>query len=422
MDKISKNFVRLFFGEGLSHLFGFITNAYIARILGVEGFGLINYSLAFLTYLLLFSNIGFTTLGTREVSREQNDNILIGTITGARFTLTLLLFIFFLSLLTVIPGTTQVKTVILFYLFTGIPYAFNLEFVFQAREEMGIVATGKIIQSLGYLIFILILLRNPKQILTIPIAFFAGYTIATILLIFFFIKRYKRLYVLFNFSAFANLLSAALPIGLATIIYQAVFNLPTIWLRMLYGEKEVGLFSAGFKIVLLLLIIERVFYYLVFPILSRASKKNPAHLPLIIELFTLTLMVITLIVALGVGIFASKIIGLIYGTNFIAATPVLRILLLYFITAPLNTLWGYALVALNQERKFFKVIFLIALMNLLMIPVLSYLFKGTGVALAIFLSEFIGLLIMRQKLSGVIQFRMPPPVNLARIKEILNPF
>lgn len=402
VEKLSKNFIALILGEGVSHLIGFLINAYIARILNVEGFGIVNYSLAFLAYLLLFNNMGLTTLGAREISRNLNDKRIIGEITGARFILTLFLLVIFLVLILILPGNPLTKKVIICYIMTGIPSAFYLEFVFQARGEMEFVAGGKIIQYLSYAFFILMFLKNKNQLLTVPLSYLAGYTIATFFLIIFFTKRYDKIYL--NLSNFYKQLKIAFPIGFATIIYQSVLNFPTICLGIFHSQTEVGFFSASFKIIIFLLLVERIIYYIFFPILSRQAKQPNEILKRNFILFSQIVLGVTLLIALPCMILANKIITFIYGSNFYNATITFRILLLYFIIAPLNTIWGYGLVALNQEKKFLKVITITALINLILTIILGYTFRGIGIGIAIFIAEFCGLILMKKNLNSVINF------------------
>jgi len=417
IKRLSKNFFFLILGEGFNHFIGFVVNAYIARIIGVEGFGIINYSLAFLTYLLLFSTMGLPTLGAREVARDHNNTRIIGEITGTRFFLTITIYIIFLLSLLIIPGNPVIKKIIFLYILTSIPSVFYLEFVFQAREEMEYVAGGKIIQYLSYFILILILLKNKNQIFSVPISFLGSYIIATLFLLVFFIQKYKKIYFFFSPLKSYQILLTALPIGFATIIYQAVINLPVICLGVFHGEKEVGLFSAGFKIILLLLIIERVFYYLLFPIFSKQDKKKVGN---ILAFFSQLILGITFLITIIGFIFAKNIITIIYGQDFAPGSVVLRILLLYFMIAPLNTIWGYGLIALNQERKFFNVIFLIAITNLILISILGYLLKGIGVAMALFISELLGLIIMKRNLNSVVYFKLLSPFKARDFKDLLK--
>ncbi|MEO0184855.1 MAG: flippase [candidate division WOR-3 bacterium] len=420
IKKLSKNVLSLFLGEGLGHFLGFIVNAYIARILSVEGFGIINYGLAFLTYLLLFSNMGLTTLGVREIAKDKKNTTIVSEITGTRISLTFILCITFLILLLVIPGDALTRKIIFLYLLTGIPYAFYLEFVFQGREEMEFIGIGRVIHYSGYLILVIIFLKTKGQILSVPLSYLGGYFFATVFLFIVFLRKYNRLSITIKPINSYHLLISALPIGLATIIYQAVMNFPVICLGIFHNQKDVGLFSAGFKIIILLLIIERIFYYLFFPIFSKQAKQNLANIGKSFAFFSQLVTGITFVITIVGLILTEKIITIIYGTDFVAGTGILRILLLYFMIAPLNTIWGYGLIALNQEKKFFNVIVVIAIMNLLLTVILGYLFKGIGVAFAILISESYGLFLMYKNLNSVVQFRLFTFLNVNEIKNLLQ--
>ncbi|MEO0095312.1 MAG: flippase [candidate division WOR-3 bacterium] len=417
IKKLSKNFFILIFGEGFSHFIGFIINAYIARVLSVEGFGIINYCLAFLTYLFLFSTMGLPTLGTREVARDNSNIRIMGEILGTRLFLTLIFYVISFLLILIIPGNALTKKIIFLYILAGIPYAFYLEFVFQAREEMEYVAGGRIIQYSSYLILILIFLKNKEQIIAVPLSFLGGYITATLFLFLLFLHKYKKINLSLNPLKSYQMLINALPIGLATMIYQAAMNFPVICLGIFHNERDVGFFSASFKIIILLLIIERVFYYLFFPIFSTQDQKNIGK---ILTFSSQIILSITfLITVLGI-IFAQNIITLIYDSDFAPSVRVLRILLFYFMIAPLNTIWGYALVALNQEKKFLCVIIIISILNLILTIVLGYLLKATGVAIALFVSELIGLIIMKIKLNSVVQFQPFSSFKSRDIKDLFK--
>lgn len=418
--QLPKNFLFLFWGEGVSHFLGFVVNAYIARILGVDGFGLINYSLAFLTYLLLFNNMGLTTLGTREVARDKNNLTIIGNIVGARLLLTVILYILFSISLLIIYGNPLTKKLIVLYLITGLPNALYLEFVFQAREEMEFVSLGRIIQYASYFVLILLFLKIKEQILTVPLVYLAACSLSTIIVAFIYFRKYPGLKLCFKPINLYHTILQALPIGLATIVYQSVINFPIIYLKISNGDMEAGFFSAGFKIMLFLLLVERIIYYLFFPILSKRAKQPDEILKKSFILFSQLVLGITTFVGIICEIFAYKIVTLIYSSNFYQATATFRILVLYFIIAPLTTIWGYGLIALNQEKKFFKVIIITALTNLILTIIFGYIFKGIGVALAIFIAEFFGLILMKQNLNSVINFSIIKILNKNEIKAIFT--
>jgi len=72
VQRIAKNFLSLSSGEIISRIFSFIAIVYLARILGVENFGKIGFAQAILVYFMIITELGLTTLGTREIARAKN--------------------------------------------------------------------------------------------------------------------------------------------------------------------------------------------------------------------------------------------------------------------------------------------------------------------------------------------------------------
>jgi len=50
-----------------------ITFPYLIRVLGFEGFGLVNYALALVLFFVVFVDFGYNLAGTRDVAAFQND-------------------------------------------------------------------------------------------------------------------------------------------------------------------------------------------------------------------------------------------------------------------------------------------------------------------------------------------------------------
>ena len=71
--RILKNFVSLSFSQIVTKALGLVSVAYLARVLGAEGFGKIGFAQAILAYFMLLVNLGLSTLGTREVARNREE-------------------------------------------------------------------------------------------------------------------------------------------------------------------------------------------------------------------------------------------------------------------------------------------------------------------------------------------------------------
>jgi len=154
----------------------------------------------------------------------------------------------------------------------------------------------------------------------------------------------------------------------------------------------------------MLLIIERVFHYVSFPVLSKQFTSAPTKLGNTFALLSRIILAITIPGAIGGMIVADRLVGLIYGTGYESAVLVLRILLVFFIVTPLNSIFGYGLVAIDKQRRFLLVIAVTALVNVVLIILLGTQFSAPGAAVALAVSEFIGLFLMNRELKKVVSF------------------
>ena len=95
--KITSNFIALSILHATNILLPLITFPYLVRVLGIEMFGLIAFSQAFLIYFSLIADYGFNLSGIREVSvnkYKQNKLIQVfNSIMIARLILTVFGFI-----------------------------------------------------------------------------------------------------------------------------------------------------------------------------------------------------------------------------------------------------------------------------------------------------------------------------------------
>jgi O-antigen/teichoic acid export membrane protein len=107
----------------------------------------------------------------------------------------------------------------------------------------------------------------------------------------------------------------------------------------------------------------------------------------------------------GAGILlAPRIIQFVYGAGYTGAVADLRILLLYFLAAPLNTVWGYGLIAAGMEKRFFKVMGIASGVSSCSILLLGISYGSAGACCGLLAGEVCGLVLMRTEISRIFQF------------------
>ena len=84
-SKFLKNISWLFFDKIIRIFGGLVVGIWVARYLGPNDFGVLNYALAYITFFMLFVKLGLDQIVIREiVKRPKLTNYLLGTAFGLK--------------------------------------------------------------------------------------------------------------------------------------------------------------------------------------------------------------------------------------------------------------------------------------------------------------------------------------------------
>jgi O-antigen/teichoic acid export membrane protein len=196
-----------------------------------------------------------------------------------------------------------------------------------------------------------------------------------------------------------GILKKAFSLSFASVLTQVNVNIPILAISMLGTVSDVGVFSVASKLVFFLLIADRLFYSIYFPAVTRIFSQTPDQLSEVISFVIRISLVVILPVAVMCVFSAEDLINLIYGTKYLLAANVLKILVWYFCVTILNSILGYALVGINMEKSYSRIIIYSTPIYLLLIVVLTYFAGVNGSALSVVLYELMLLSIFKYNLK-----------------------
>ncbi|MCK4428407.1 MAG: flippase [candidate division Zixibacteria bacterium] len=380
---ILKNFFSLSFSEVISCGLKFVSVIYLARILGAEGFGKINFATATLAYFMLLVNLGLNTYGIREIARDKErmkkyiNNILTIKLLSSVFAFLLVaIFVYFL------PKPLEIKKLILFFGFSLFTFSFTIDWVFMGIQRMQYIALARITQNLIYVTLIVTLVKIPDQILSIPLVQVGSALVAVLILMTVFVRKYGSFKLDFDFSFWKEILSQSFPMALSLIAIQIYLNFDTVMLGFMKSDGDVGWYNAAYKVIGVLLLGGCIYYNAIFPVISNLYKKSLEKLKHLMQ-FTLSLMILIIAPMLVLGtIFAAQIIGLIFGDGYQESAVVFQILLWSVAAVLLNGLFGRCLLGCDRQKYHLVCVSAGTLVNLilnfLLIPPLGI--KGAAIA------------------------------------------
>lgn len=388
LQRILKNTFMLFFSSIISQLLGFVGIIYLARILGPQDFGKINFAMAVIAYFTLITNMGLPWFGTREIARDPAKlTRYLETVLMLRLCLALAGFILLILLVYTLNLSREIESLIVLYGVGLIPSALLLDWVFQGIEKMEYIALTRILFR-GIETGLLILFVNgPEDLLRVPCFQVAGNLIPAILLIVIFMKTVGRFRIRFDFKAWKPYLAQSLSMGLSIIMVQIYQGADRVMLGFMRTNEEVGFYSAAHKIIMVLIVAVGACGQALYPVISSYYKTAFDELKHILQLTTRVMISITLPLAVGGTIIAKPIFRLLYGPGYDEGIIALQIMLWLIVIMSINTVKAWGLLACNRQSQFFVGSLITAasniVLNLSLIPALGLM----GAAIASVLSE-----------------------------------
>jgi len=397
----------LFAGEAASRVFGFLTTAVLARRLGLDGFGQIGFAAAVMAYGFVSADFGLVAVGTRSVARDRSlAGHLVGSLAPLRLLLGLAAAALMVLLALVVPKPAGVKWLLVLYATAVVLQSVMLEWVFIGAEKMGLVSLSRVTTNCAYFGLVLALVRGPGNVLLVPVAVGAATALGALLLFAAYVSRFGLPRLRFGPAEWRDLLKKAWPIGTSSLLTQLHVNLGLVLLGLVATFQQTGIYNSAYRLVFFLMTLDRVFYTVFFPVVSRFLKDRPDRLAELLGTTVRVILAVSVPFCVGGFILARPILELVFGAEYAEAVPVLSILVWFLPLSMFNSLAGYTLLAAGSERRFLTntaigvgaaVVF-----NLVAIPLAG----ATGAALSIVAGEGVLLVLMGRGLLKMVKPRL----------------
>ncbi|MCX7984097.1 MAG: oligosaccharide flippase family protein [Bacteroidetes bacterium] len=391
MKRFSKNILSLTIADLLRRIFGFITVAYLARVVGTETFGAINTAYAVLAYGIVVSTSGLTAYGIRSVAQGASTYIL-STIISERLTLSVLVLTgIVLCTLTIITDPT-VQVLVLLFSCTLIPLALSPEWFLQGKETMVPIAFARTIAAAIPMVIAIIAIHSSEQTWILAVGSIVGDCCATLILQW--VLRSSGIRYNIQFPSSLHLVIQSFPLSVGIILSTLVINYPPLALTLVRSQYDVGIYSAASKLVFFLLIGDRLLNALIFPAVSRKLSMSQESLqPFIQQILRWILFFTTPFAVAGVFL-AEDVLKFIFGEQYSVSTPVLQVLVWYFVLTMLHTVFTALLLALHKEKIYRNVMVTTAILYALFVTVGAYSWGAIGAAAGVVVAELLSLMLL----------------------------
>ncbi|HRZ94967.1 MAG TPA: flippase [Candidatus Moranbacteria bacterium] len=388
--KIAYNVLVSSISKILATVLALVSIGLITRYLGKDGFG--NYStvIAFFAFFTALSDLGLSSISTREISRNGADEEkIMGNVFTLRVATALLVVIVSPAIIFFFPYDPEVKRGILV---AALAFFFSSSYqilngVFQKNLAIDKIAfselIGKLIQVSGVFLAIKFGLGFDWIIASL-----LAYMIASFLMIFFWSKKYIKIRLRFNIGYWKEFLKESYPIGAVTIITFIYFKIDTIMLSLMRTSADVGIYNAAYKIIENITFFPGMIMGLIFPIMSHSIFSDREKFQDISNKTFKVFLIFVLPLVVGTVFLSDGIINLIGGAGFFESANVLRILVFSLAFIFFGNFFNAILISGNQQKKLMYILALAAVINVSLNYILISKFSYFGAAWVAVATEF----------------------------------
>lgn len=394
-ELLFKNSSYLLIAQFLVKIVSFFYTVFLARILGVDNFGLFTVALSYFSLISAVADFGISRYLIREIARGGKDtSTLISNILILRLTVIAVVFALFSVGMTLLDPNVDRVSLTLIALLSIFPQAvaLTIDGVFVAVNRIKLAALGLIFLSVVTALLGVSLVCSGYGAMGASAALFFGELFYG-LSMWFLLTREKIIFrPAVETKILKEIIVGSLPYGLLGILGLLYFKIDTILLSYMRGSFETGIYAAAYKFLEAIIFIPSAISTALFPILAKLHDSDPGHVKRIYYKGLWVMLFISLPILIGYVLILPIIIRF-FLPQYLESIFVLQVLAL---TIPLMFIHTPATVALLSTDKYIKEVVTISfgtlafnlILNILLIPQFGYL----AAAFITVLSEAVSLL------------------------------
>lgn len=344
MISVKRNFIYSSILTISNYIFPLLTFPYVTRVLGVENMGIYNFVDSIVQYFTIFSMLGITTIGIREIAKNRNNAKELSKTFSSLLTLNLLTTLFAVFILLIfsfiIPKFQQYQEMIFL---AGARILFNallIEWFYKGIENFRYITLRSIIIRSIYVVSVFVFVRDSNDyVLYFGLTSLALVVNAIINII------YSRKYVHYSLSiiSFKPYIKSLLVLGIYQILTSMYTSFNVIYLGLTATDKEVGYYTTAVRLYTIILSLFTAFTGVMLPRMSSLiAEKKYDEFKRMTKLSINVLIVFVMPLIVICEVFSPHIIQIIAGNGYEGAIIPMRIVI------PLMLIIGYEQIIIVQ--------------------------------------------------------------------------
>ena len=344
---VAGNFMWLSALQVAGYVFPLITMPYLARVIGVDGFGKIAFANAIMIWINIIAEWGFNQSATRDVAQNRDNHQRVSEIFSnvlwARCLLMFLSLAILLLLIALIPKFREESAIILVTFLMVPGHIFFPDWFFQAIEKMRYISILNIVIKFIFTVAVFIFIKEPNDYILQPLFISLGYVFCGCIALYFILYKWNVKIFPPKFSAIFSTIKKSTDIFINNVAPNLYNSFSQMLLGIMGGATANGFYEGGNKLYTissnLLHILTRTF----FPFLSRKPEKH--------KVFVLITMGVTTVVVSLLFIFAPYLIRFVLSGEFNNSIVIVRILAISLFFVMLYNCYGMCYLIIQKKER-----------------------------------------------------------------------
>ena len=382
----------MFGGQTFYLLVSFFIGIWIARYLGPENYGILNYSIAFVGLFGFIANLGVDGILNRDLVQipEKRDELL-----GTTFRLKLIggFLALLLSIISIFlfQGNQLIKLLVFLFSFSFILQSINvISIYFNAEVKSKNNTKVRIFSTAISSILKIVIILLGKGVIWLLVAFTLDFLWQGIG----FIMVYKNYGLkiknwVFNKNLAKEILKNSWPIILGGASYLIYMKIDQVMIGSMLGNYEVGIYAAAVKLVEAWYFIPGIIATALFPAIINAKKVGVEIYKSRLKNFYILMAIIPIAMAIPITLLAKPIIQVVFGHSYIESIPVLKVYIWSSLGLFLTYAVGQYLLSENLVKFIFVSNVLAMIVNIVLNVIFIPIFGIIGSAWATLISYFV---------------------------------
>jgi O-antigen/teichoic acid export membrane protein len=407
-NKFFSDVIIMGFGSIITRIFQFVFIITISRYFGTEVFGYYGTANTASIFFMIFFGFGSGFYLTREVAFDKNlSGELFNGILKIRILLLIVGGLIFLPIIGFSHYTYKLKLLLVLFFFIGASKGVLQQFnqLYQAYKFFKTQVLFEFGIYFGLLCIGLMCYILQFDIVTLGFMLLFYYSLYLLFEMLYVHRNILRIDLLaWNKEQLLGLFKSGLPFLMASLVGVIYHRIDIFMLGFFQDQSEVGLYVAPYNMYEAFLFIPAAFGNVIFPRIVPLLKLN--HFSFIKKhlgglMYSLMLVMLPIMILLIV--FATPIIELTFGSDFLNGSIVLVIISGGLIFHSFNNILGRILYAVNQEKYQLKIsvvaMFANVLLNLILIPKYSIIGASISTIISFALSFLLHYLKVRKEIG-----------------------